>query len=304
MALNPVIDLDEKLHPAIIPVEIPDSRTKNKILNDMVMAFIGNREGCETERSTEKYCKSVLETCTTGFKPNGVPWKRMPGKLGDDWYDILRKRLRIYKYDIDQKIMTVKSKKVVEKIKEKYGLKNSKKDIGEETMDSVDDFTISEKIRMKEFKADFLKDFPTNVSVVDDVMVDRLAFMKIMNERDYNQIEVTKDLTKEIITLAESLGVAGKQRIVQHDRDRSGTLDELVNIYEETKKEYIDIDKEYMLEELNLISNAIHRGDLQEFLGMFWIRTLFGNEIEGKPINVKNVDKFLRHNGVTLGYSD
>jgi len=306
MGIDPV-ELADRTHPKVRNIEFPDKATYDRILNDMVIAFLHSRVGCETEESTDKYCRNVLATCKSGFRTNGDIWKNAPGKPSDDWYEVLRKRLRIYRYDIDnRRLIPGNTKKTSIKLQEKFGLKKpDKKDLST-AFDATDSpiskqsLSASEKVQMEDFKEAFLKDFPIKKSVVDILMMNRLAFMYIMNKRDYDNIEITRFLTDEIIKLSESLGVSGKQRVSQDDKDRSGTIDELVSIYKKTKEEYIDIDVEYMREELLLISNAIHRGTLEEFLGMSYVKRLFGYTIDGENISLKTIDKWLVKNGVEV----
>ena len=51
-----------------------------------------------------------------------------------------------------------------------------------------------------------------SVTVVDAMMIKRLAFFMVLNNRDIAYVDVSKDLTKEIQMLVEALGVSGKQR--------------------------------------------------------------------------------------------
>jgi len=307
-------ELANRIDPKVIRVEIPgdeeeQKRAYNKILNDMVLAFYKQSDGLDTEEKTRDHCKNILEICISGFKSDNEIWHRAPGRISDDWFDILRKRLRVYKYDIDKKqrfgLRTKKIKNaaqsLVEREKNKRSLKLSKQAEDNDTADEEDfSLSIKEKMRMEEFKEMFMKNFPLNATVIDELMMHRLAFMSVLNERDYNAVEVTKNLTKEIIELAESLGVSGKQRVKQSDEDRSGSLEQLFDIYKESKKEAIDADREWMIEELKLISNAIHRGSLEEFLGMAWIRREYMEDFNGKKLTLSNLDNFLMEMGVSF----
>lgn len=295
--------LSDKYHPSIVTVDISEEDYK-RVLNEMVIAFIRKRKDCETEAKTRKVCKSILDACITGVKSDGKPWKNAPGRTSDTWYDVLKKRLRVHKYDMDTKSLIYNHQNdTSSNIREKFKLdkeKREEKKLIESSEKDDGDLSLEEKMLMEQFEEKFKNDFPASITVVDSLMIKRLAYLSVMHFREQTDGDVSKNLTDDIIRISESLGVAGKQRINQHDKDTSGTLEELISIYKKTKSEYIDIDKEWRIEELTLISNAIHRGDLQEFLGMSWVRRLMGSTIEGKDLSVENLDSWLRDQGVKV----
>jgi len=290
------------LNPVIKQIKIPDENTYRTILNDMVLAFYKlKRKGCETQGSTEEYCRRILNTCMTGFKPDGSIWKNMPGGNTNDWFESLAQRLRIYQYDlITKSIVGKKSKTVSEKIKEAADF--NQKASGDDFIPTPLTGTLSlgETVELEDFKKKFVEDFPTSVTVVDMAMIDRLGLLIIMSKRDTQTFMLTDNLTKEIKDLSEALGVTGKQRMTQLSSEKNGTLELLSLKYKKTLDEYIDIEKEWKMEELKMVSNAVHRGTLPDFLAMSWIKILYGKEIDGEPASIESLDKFLIKNGVVL----
>jgi len=88
--------------------------------------------------------------------------------------------------------------------------------------------------------------------------------------------------------------------MTQLSSEKNGTLELLSLKYKKTLDEYIDIEKEWKMEELKMVSNAVHRGTLPDFLAMSWIKILYGKEIDGEPASIESLDKFLIKNGVVL----
>ena len=279
-------------------IKIPDQERYHEILGDMVLAFYKQRKGCETQQATEKYCQDVLNTCLTGFHRDGRLWKNMPGKDGKDWFEKLQKRLNVFKFDLVTKQLIpsgrgMTSKKIKESVKEE-----PKEPITLTVNDRA--LSPSEKDSFKKFQEKFTEAFPESITVVDEVMIRRLAFYMVLSERDINLVDVSKDLTKEIQILVETLGVSGKQRSAAMNIDRNGTLELLTTKYKKTRDEHIEIEKDNKLEELKLISNAVRRGDLPEFLAMSWIKILYGNNVEDEELSIIAVDKFLRKNNIDV----
>jgi len=279
-------------------IKIPNQEKYHEILGDMVIAFWKNRKGCETQQATEKYCQDVLNTCLTGFHRDGRLWKNMPGKDGKDWFEKLQKRLNVFKFDLITKQMIPSGRGMTSK-----KIKESVKEESEELVTlTVNDRVLSpsEKDSFKKFQEEFTEAFPESVTVVDKMMIRRLAFYMVLNERDINLADVSKDLTKEIQLLVETLGVSGKQRNTVMNQERSGTLELLTTKYKKTRDEHLEIEKDNKLEELKLISNAVRRGDLPEFLAMSWVKILYGNTVNGEELSIIAVDKFLRKNNIDV----
>lgn len=279
-------------------IKIPNQEKYHEILGDMVLAFYQQRKGCETQQATEKYCQNVLNTCLTGFHRDGRLWKNMPGKDGKDWFEKLQKRLNVFKFDLITKQMIpsgrgMTSKKIKESVKEE-----SEEPITLTVNDRA--FSPSEKDSFKKFQEKFTDAFPESITVVDEMQIRRLAFYMVLSERDITHVDVSKDLTKEIQTLVESLGVSGKQRNTAMNQDRDGTLDLLTTKYKKTRDEHLEIEKDNKLEELKLISNAVRRGDLPEFLAMSWVKILYGNKVKDEELSIMAVDKFLRKNNIDV----
>jgi hypothetical protein len=281
-------------------IVIPSEERYKEILNDMVMAFLGQRTGCETPRQTEDYCRGVLKTCLTGFHhKTGKVWKSAPGKNVEDWFESLKMRLRVFKYDIVTKTMIKGNEKTIsKKIKE---LSGTGKDLSTALPGNLNrTFTVLEDEEFKRFIDKFRQDFESNVTIVDELMIRRLAFLSVLSERDITHVDLSKDLTKEIKELAESLGVAGKQRISVLNTDKTGTLDLLSTKYKKTLEEHVEIETMWKLEELKMVSNAVHRGTTPEFLAMSWVKQLYGKTIDGKELSLNNLDKFLKKNGIDV----
>lgn len=306
------LKLRDILKENVVQVKLPDADTYKKILDDMVMAFLHQFKGCETEASTEKYCKNILDTCITGYKKDGTVWKRAPGKPDEDWYTILKKRLKMHRYDLDNKKVIsnnrykIPRKDVRDLIQGNYKTKTSKeiKEDIEDSLKPASGLTLREKALLESFKEEFRRDFPMSTTVIDEMMMNRLGMLYVLSQRDYENLELTAGLTNEIIKLAESLGLAGRQRISQADQDRSGTINELIQIYKETKGQYFDIEQKFKIEELKLIVNAIERGTLEEFLGMDYIRRLYGDTIDGEPVTFEKVKEYVERKIKELNFAD
>jgi len=283
-------------------IELPNQEKYHEIYGDMILAFYQNRKGCETQQSTEKYCKDVLDTCLTGFHRDGRLWKGAPGKDVKEWFTALQKRLIVFKYDLVSKQMIPSGRgKTSEKIKEAAKADNNKKeDVPSFAPPLERTLSPGERDSFQKFQEKFIEAFPESITVVDQLMIKRLAYFMVLSERDINLVDVSKDLTKEIQMLVESLGVSGKQRSAAMNLDRSGTLELLTTKYKKTRDNHLEIEKDNQLEELKSISNAVSRGTTEEFLAMYWVKTLYGNKIDGEELSIMAVDKFLRKNGIDV----
>jgi len=291
------------LNSSVRQIEISDEKKFREILNDMTKAFYQQRKGCETQRKTEEYCRSVLKTCLTGFHADGRVWKNSPGKNTKDDLEALQQRLRVFKYDLTTKMLIKgREKTVSERIKNSGTAADAMQHTLHGAIEGIPDraFSFSESVDIENFKAQFIADFPSSITAVDEMMIERLAFLMILNKRDIQFVDLSKDLTKEIKDLAESLGVAGKQRAAAMNSDKAGTIDQLTMKYKVTLDEHVEIETEWKLEELKLISNAVHRGTTPEFLAMSWVKELYGKTIEGEELSLKALDKFLKRNGIDV----
>jgi hypothetical protein len=122
----------------------------------------------------------------------------------------------------------------------------------------------------------------------------------VLSKRDIQFVDLSKDLTKEIRELAETLGVAGKQRAAAMSQERSGTIEQLTMKYKRTLEEHIEIEKTFKLEELKMVSNSVKRGTTPEFLAMSWLKILYGDNIDNEPLSIEALNKFLRKNNVDV----
>lgn len=276
------------LNPDIDSFEIPESEYP-KILNGMVAAFFGRRKDCDSEAKTEMYCREVLKQCSSGFKKNGKVWRDPPGKDSNDWYEKLSLRLKVFGYDISTNSLIGKRDKISSKIK---GL-SEKKGV-EDPNDRT--FSLREKVAFDEFIEKFRGDFAGSTTVADELMIRRLAFLSVLNERDIEYVSLSSDLTKQIKDLAESLGVSGKQRKTVFNNDGMGTLELLSTKFKRTVEEHIEIEALWKAEEAKLIINAVDRGTLEEFLAQSWFVTLYGKTLNDKPISMDVVRDFLKEN--------
>lgn len=305
-------DLNKRFNPSIIEIDVPKDQYIS-ILDDMVLAFLRKRVGCENKINCEQYCRDILDTCISGYKRNGKPWHSAPGKHYDDWYDVLKKRLKVYKYDIEKREVIPGNTKTSEKLKKakEESIKNILSIAGgdvetwsggkvEPPTYGGDVLTISEKRMKEEFIERLKNEFPEQITAAEDIIFERLGLLYVINMRDISSVSITDKVTDQIKNLIETLGISGKQRVNLSIQDKTGTISKLIEIYEETKKSFIDAEKEYILEELTLISNAIHRGTIDEFLGMSHIRIIAGDEINGKRINIDVVDNYLKSNGIKV----
>ena len=303
MGENNILKKPDKveLDTPVSQIHLPDQEKYHEILGDMILAFYKQRKGCETQQSTEKYCRGALDTCLTGFHRDGRLWKRMPGKTGKDWFEMLQKRLNVFKYDMVTKQMILSGRgKTSEKIKEAAKSEGADKLAPMVFGATERTFSPTEEKEFKRFQEQFTEAFPESITVVDEMMIKRLAFFMVLNDRDIMMVDVSKDLTKEIQTLVEALGVSGKQRSSVMNQDRNGTLELLTTKYKRTREEHHEIEKAYKLEELKLISNQVRRDTVPEFLAMSWVKTLYGGTVEGEELSIVAVDKFLRKEGIDV----
>lgn len=303
MAENKILKKPDKLNISspVSQIKLPDQEKYHEILEEMVLAFYKQRKGCETQQSTEKYCRDVLDTCLTGFHRDGRLWKGAPGKDAKDWFEALQKRLNVFKYDLVTKQMIPSGRgKTSEKIKESAKRQSSDSDIPSAVGMADRSLSPGEMDEFKRFQKEFTEAFPESVTVVDEMMIKRLAFFMVLNNRDISFVDVSKDLTKEIQMLVEALGVSGKQRNAAMNVDRSGTLELLTTKYKRTRDEHLEIERNYKLEELKLISNQVKMDTIPEFLALSWIKTLYGNTIEGEELSIAGVDRFLRKQGIDV----
>ena len=302
MSENNILKKPDKidLSSPVSQIHLPSQGKYHEILEEMVLAFYQNRKGCETQQATEKYCRGVLDTCLTGFRRDGRLWKNVPGKDAKDWFEGLQKRLNVFKYDLITKQMILAGRgKTSKKIKE------SVKGINTESQSmpfgaTERSFSPAETDEFRRFQKQFTEAFPESVTVVDEMMIKRLAFFMVLNDRDITYVDLSKDLTKEIQMLVESLGVSGKQRNNLMNQERNGTLELLTTKYKRTRDEHHEIEKAYKLEELKLISNQVRRDTVPEFLAMSWVKTLYGSAINGEELSIAEIDKFLRKEGIDV----
>jgi hypothetical protein len=138
-------------------IHIPDQEKYQNILDDMIMAFFQQRKGCETQQSTDKYCRSVLDTCLTGFHRDGRLWKNAPGKDAKDWYEALQIRLRVFKYDmVNRKLIPSGRKSATQRIRDKAKEEKKEELTYKGTTERV--FAPAEKDDFKRFQQQFLED--------------------------------------------------------------------------------------------------------------------------------------------------
>ena len=276
------------LNPDIDSFDIPKDDYQ-KILNGMFMTFLGKVKDCDSEATTEAYCRKVLKQCSTCFKPDGKIWRKPPGKDAVDWYEKLSLRLKVFGYDIStQSLIGRRESKISSKIKDLN--KRDKKDV--DPNDRM--FSLQEQAMFDEFKEKFRKDFPSSTTAADELMIERLAFLSVLNARDIKFVSLSRDLTKEIKDLAESLGVSGKQRQSAMGDDKTGTLEQLTLRYRKTLAEHIEIESLWKLEEMKSIVNAVERGTTEEFLAMSWYKILYGGMIGDKPATYDGIKKFIK----------
>ena len=87
----------------LAPKEIKLEREiEERIIKQMEKIFVRGMWH-ENERVDEPYlyCKKLLHRVCKGIKKDGTPWKKIPGKEGEADWDVLRKRLAIFNYDLD-----------------------------------------------------------------------------------------------------------------------------------------------------------------------------------------------------------
>lgn len=276
-----------------------------KILDDMIIAFKGNHSKCQTEAETEAYCKEKLQQCITGYKPDGKVWHNVPGKNFIEPYDILRARLRTFHYDLDEKKMISyannRSLKNIEKLADDYS--KERKDKGVDVDEDFSRLTATERREMESFAANIKEDFPTLSTAVDDFQLKWIAYLRVRANRNIKNNEIDSGLTREIKEIVELMGISGRQRQISQQQTKSGTLEELSTRHAKTLEEYIDVEKDYILEELLLIRNKVRRGDLDEYMMGYWLLNLFQRDQGPDKVKIRTIDeleKYLKDRGVKL----
>jgi hypothetical protein len=279
------------LNPRIDSFEIPKEEYQ-KILDGMVMAFLGNRKECDSEAKTDAYCRAILKQCTTCFKPDNTLWHNPPGLKTKDWYEKLALRLKVFGYDLGTQSLIGGKTKISQKIKDMGKKKVSLEDENART------FSKREEAMYEEFIDRFRTEFASSTVAVDELMIKRLAFLSVLNQRDIDNVSLSRDLTKEIKELAESLGVSGKQRKAALNAAESGTLEQLSTKFKATIEEYPELETMWQKEEIKLILNAVDRGTTEEFLALSWIKTLYGDVIDGEQLSIDLIRKKVDEWGI------
>jgi len=270
LAVRKIPDITRRVIPDKIPVP---EKEYEIIFSAMVNAFHGNRVGCETLEGTKEYVKRLLRESIEGMKyRNGswTIWKKCPAaskkeikKLG--WREALNKRLRTYHYDLNKGFLgNPHTNKPI-----KVGLRS----LDDPSNPNRLKLSADDKKEMEEYKAKLLTDFPQLNSISDKSGIEALAFWHIKNKKlirengmiDDKHIKIYKELT-------DTLGISGSKRKAIKEETSEGTLEELHKIYKTTKKDYPEIEEDYIKEEFALLWQKYQNNSITRKTFDAWIR--------------------------------
>lgn len=250
-------------------IEVPDAEYQ-AIYETMVNAFLGQRVGCETLDDTRGYVKTVLDEAVHGMRfKNGKweVWSRCPAKSAEDirklgWREALRKRLRIYHYDLEDGFQGNPHQKDGEEKEvfdpaNPYGLKLSPEDRQE----------------MQGFIDQLMEEFPQLDTVSDYAGVEMLAFLRLKTRDAIRSNTALSDrFTRMYKELTDTLGISGQKRLALQGQASEGTLEELVKIYEQTKAAFPEIEEEEIREEFALLRQKRDAGSISDATMWAWIK--------------------------------
>jgi hypothetical protein len=230
--------------PAKITIPAPEY---DKIFLDMVQAMKGNRIGCETVDSTKEYVKLKLQEACQGMRyKNGKweIWQRCPAKTEKEvgkfgWRESLKKRLRVYQYDLDRGFLGAHKHEFSNKV-----------DLNPNQLK----LSPEQEKKLETIKNQILEEFPTLDTISDSIGLNMLAHLKIKMEElikenrmpEKKMVDMYKDLT-------DNMGISGSKRNAIKEQVGEGTLNDLFNIFQKTEKIYPELEEDYLREELELL---------------------------------------------------
>ena len=255
---------------APISITIPDVNEFRDIIDDMSKAFNGKRRECDSYEKTRKYVMELIQYALSGVNKSGKIWYDAPGDSGDNWKDILKRRLAMLGYNMDSKCLTIENKDG--KISGKRGgrkttsIQSLVKRI--EDGEDLEGLSPEDQKWIEDFAEKTMKQYPQLNTITDQIFVRRLAYLSWLSENDIKHLNFTDDLTDEIKKVQESLGITGKMRDALRSSGEAGTIADLVKDYEKKRKDFIEEETKMIKEEIRLLLYQLEREEIEEF--MFW----------------------------------
>lgn len=245
-------------------IEVPDADYQ-AIYAQMVNEFLGQRVGCETLEDTRKYVEGVLNEAVHGMRfRNGKweAWGRCPARSAKEikrlgWREALRKRLRIYHYDIDEGFQGNPHQNTDAETEKKSFFDpdnpfNTK--LSPEDMSGIDNFV-----------DETFETFPHLDTVTDRPGVEYLAFLALkIRDTIRSNSAVSDKIVRAYKELTDTLGISGLKRMALQNQASEGTVDELVKIYEQTRATFPEMEEELIREEFELLMQKRDEGSISD----------------------------------------
>jgi hypothetical protein len=284
-------------------LNIPDKK-KIEILDRMTKAFT-HRKGVDDPYA---YALLLLNRALNGTDKNGNIWRKAPGSESDDDITVLKKRLRILGFDLDNSIAIESATKRLTKsdklVKQLVPKEKDEEDIPKTikygtAVGSI--LTDEEKRLYEKTKREILKEFPQLNTPADLPFVDRYAYLVVMSRREALERLLSEKarldnnsetLTKQMREITDTLGITAKQRMSKRDMDSKDTIEALSLRYEQTKKEFAEVEAKWLLEECHLILKAYEEGRITETIMKFMLSTI------RRDYNTPDVKRLLISNGI------
>lgn len=294
------------------------AKFRESLLRDMTRAYKGRLYKGVPIENPYLHAKWILDRAIRGVDAHGKPWTNVPNNQDIDDIELLRRRLRVLRYDMDKgEVIGWKTGKdgqepgdVQEVVKQL--LPGPNKDSVERTLTYGSDIntllTEEEEKKYKRFIRDVLKEFPQLDTVSDRPQVEMLALLKIRMDRTKAELAINperrvgkeaEEISKLYRETLESLGISGKQRKAAQETERQGTIAELALRYERTMRDFPTLYQEWLLDELKMLLQAYERGDIGDWVIRYWA----GNIVEagtGKivPLDVPKIREILASAGI------
>lgn len=268
------------------------------------------------QKMTEKYrdkkdvgdpyihCIRLIERCVEGTNADGEMWFTAPGKKEEDDTTVLIKRLKVLGYDLNKQ-------ERIDSVRRKMSSTSRKVNafITDENKDRVNKgvkygtaigsiLSDEENKNYNKIKREILRDFNCD-TVADIPFVDRYAFLSLLSSREAFDMlggdgsklsSKSEEITKQMKDIAEVLGITNRQRLARKEADSSDTVEALALRFEETKKEFPDIEKKWYLEECELLLRSYQEGRINS------------NDVEfmSRGLKTSEVEKLLEANGINV----
>jgi len=208
----------------------------------------------------------AINSITMDSKGRKSEWLNAPGKAGDSQDKILMNRLimlcgRGFKQYLEG-TPTTSNKPRKNRAKNKTGPKPKVREELVITEHDLDEISRRKRMYIDEFG------FSTRP---DLGLLDRLVRIEIAVENyetslitgegslDSKAADSIKKLTETMINIQKTLGITAEQRSKVKTQSKEGTVAELFQTYEDTKREKPDLDMKWMLEELDMLLRKHNR---------------------------------------------